>query len=135
MLKKAFIILIASTSLLIGGVLVSHIALATTSAETGITNACNIKGADNNPYCVTQKQDNSNDPLPQTVKKVTTVVATIGGVIAVSFVIYGGFRYVVSSGEPQKVASARNTIIYALVGVLVIVMAQVIIIFVINHLL
>ena len=54
------------------------------------------------------------------------------GVIAVIMVIVGGLKYITSSGDSSNVTSAKNTILYALVGLVVVALAQVIVRFVIN---
>jgi Type IV secretion system pilin len=43
----------------------------------------------------------------------------IAGLVAIAFVIYGGFQYVTSQGEPDKTSRARNTIIDALIGLVI----------------
>lgn len=50
-----------------------------------------------------------------------------GGYVALYFIIWGGFKYITSTGDPQKVTSAKNTIVNAVIG-LVIVLASVAII-------
>lgn len=54
---------------------------------------------------------------------VAGVIALVGGVIAVIMVIIGAVRFVASGDNPQATAAARNTIIYALIGALVAMMA------------
>jgi len=55
------------------------------------------------------------------------------GVIAVIMIIIGGLKYVTSTGDPAKTNSARNTIIYALVGLVVAVVSRLIILFVLDR--
>ncbi len=45
------------------------------------------------------------------------------GAIAVLFLIVGGFRYVVSTGNPDSVEGAKKTILYAILGLVVIMIA------------
>ncbi len=49
------------------------------------------------------------------------------GAMAVLFVIIGAFKYVQSQGDPQETTKARNTIIYALVGLVVAVLSAAIV--------
>lgn len=56
----------------------------------------------------------------------------IVGVASVIMIIVGGFKYVTSSGDSNSVNSAKNTILYALVGLVVVALAQVIVRFVLN---
>lgn len=53
------------------------------------------------------------------------------GVLSVIMLIFGGFRYIVSGGQKEKVTAAKNTILYAIIGLLVAVFAYAIINFVI----
>jgi hypothetical protein len=48
-------------------------------------------------------------------------------------IIVGGLRLVLSGGNPQTVTSARDSIIYALVGIVIAVLAQVIVVFVLDN--
>lgn len=48
---------------------------------------------------------------------------TVAGIVAVAFIVYGGIKYVVSQGDPGKTRSATQTIIYAVVGLIVVLMA------------
>jgi hypothetical protein len=66
--------------------------------------------------------------------RITQLISAIAGVAAVIAMIVGGFMYVLSSGDSAKAATARNTLIYAAVGLVVIVLAQSIISFVVNRL-
>ncbi|MBX4190711.1 pilin [Candidatus Saccharibacteria bacterium] len=54
------------------------------------------------------------------------------GALAFLFLVISGFRYVISSGEPQKVAEVRRQIIYIIVGLILAVSADLIVNFVIK---
>jgi hypothetical protein len=64
------------------------------------------------------------------IAAVVNVLSVIIGVVAVIMVIIGGFRYVTSGGDSTSVAGAKNTIIYAIVGLIVVAIAQIIVRFV-----
>jgi ABC-type Fe3+ transport system permease subunit len=59
----------------------------------------------------------------------TTLTFVIGG-ISVIMIIIGGLRYVLSNGDSKAVGEAKNTILYAVIGVIVAIMAYAIIGFV-----
>lgn len=59
--------------------------------------------------------------------KIVTIISIVVGVISVIFIIYGGFRYITSGGDSGKVGSAKNTLIYAVIGLVVVALAQVIV--------
>lgn len=67
-----------------------------------------------------------------TIQQVTDVLIFIIGAIAVVMVIIGGLRYVTSSGDQAALTSAKNTIVYSLVGVVIAIMAYAIVRFIIN---
>lgn len=54
------------------------------------------------------------------------------GAIAVLVIAYGGFRYVISRGDPREMARAKDIIIYALIGLAVCILAFSIVTFVIR---
>jgi len=51
------------------------------------------------------------------------ILLYIAGLIAVGAVLYGGFRYLVSQGEPDKTKQARETIINGLIGAVITILA------------
>lgn len=66
--------------------------------------------------------------------KATRLVAIVVGIAAVIMIIIGGIQYVVSSGDPTNVTNAKNTVFYAIIGLVVALLAQGIIAFVLNKL-
>lgn len=54
------------------------------------------------------------------------------GALAVIFLIIGGLKYVLSAGEPAKLSSAKQTILYAIVGLIIAITAAAIVNFVIK---
>ena len=64
--------------------------------------------------------------------QITNTVLYIVGIIAVVMLIYGGLRYVMSGGDSKKVTDAKNTILYAIIGLIVSILAFAIVNFVIN---
>lgn len=63
------------------------------------------------------------------VAAVIEIILRLAGVAAVIMILYGGIRYTTSMGNPEAVVSAKNTIIYALVGLLIAIAASLIITF------
>src|SRR5690606_385058 len=68
------------------------------------------------------------------VTKATQLIVFATGAIAVIMVIIGGFKYVVSGGDSNGIQSAKNTILYSLIGLVVAIFAQVIVSFVLARL-
>jgi len=55
------------------------------------------------------------------------------GALAVLIIVIAGLRFILANGDPQSVAKARNTIIYAAVGLALAVSAEIIVTFVLNN--
>jgi len=65
---------------------------------------------------------------------VINIFSSIVGIIAVIMIILAGFRYVTSGGDSGNISSAKNTLIYAIVGLAIAAFAQFIAKFVLNKL-
>ncbi|MBR2726087.1 hypothetical protein IKE87_02365 [Candidatus Saccharibacteria bacterium] len=67
-------------------------------------------------------------------KQVTNVILYIVGIIAVIMLIIGGIKYVISGGDAKKVTDAKNTVLYAIIGLVIAFLAFAIVNFVISTL-
>lgn len=79
--------------------------------------------------------DGSGNPekkLEDTIAKFVNIFSVIVGIVAVIMVIIGGFKYITSGGDAGRVSSAKNTVIYAVVGLIIVALAQFIVQFVIT---
>lgn len=65
---------------------------------------------------------------------ITNVLLFLIGAISVIMLIIGGVRYVLSGGDQAAVTSAKNTILYAVIGIIVAILAYAIVNFVITSL-
>lgn len=68
---------------------------------------------------------------------ITTIINMllyIIGAVSVIMIIYGGFKYVTSGGDSSGVTSAKNTILYAIIGLIVAVLAYIVVNFVLKQL-
>jgi amino acid transporter len=75
---------------------------------------------------------NGTNEINNLVADIINIFSWVVGVVAVIMVIYGGFEYVTSGGDSAKAAKGRTTILYALVGLVIVVLAQVLVKFVLN---
>lgn len=66
--------------------------------------------------------------------KAASLVATLVGIASVIMIIIGGIQYVISAGDPTNVQNAKNTILYAIIGLVVALLARTIILFVLVRL-
>ncbi|MBQ3296836.1 hypothetical protein IJH01_01755 [Candidatus Saccharibacteria bacterium] len=67
-------------------------------------------------------------------KQITNTILYIVGIIAVIVLIIGGIKYLISGGDSKKVTDAKNTVLYAIIGLVVCVLAFAIVNFVISAL-
>jgi len=67
-----------------------------------------------------------------TITSVINIFSVFVGIIAVIMIIVGGYRYITSGGDSTKVTSAKNTLLYAIIGLVIVALAQVIAQFVLN---
>lgn len=72
--------------------------------------------------------------IPLILLAIVDILLRVAGLVAVAFVIYGGVQYVVSQGEADKTAKAKGTIINALVGMVLAILAATIVGFIGNRL-
>lgn len=63
------------------------------------------------------------------LQQILTVVLGIFGAIAVLIIVIAGLKFVTSGGNPQSVSKARSTILYAIIGLIVIIASEAIVAF------
>lgn len=86
--------------------------------------------------CETATKPNG-DPLSgpaSVIARVTDLMAVITGLAAVIAIIIAGIRFITASGDANSINSAKNTILYAIIGLAVVVAARTIIVYVIKRL-
>jgi hypothetical protein len=64
--------------------------------------------------------------------EVINIFSVVVGVVAVIMIIVAGFRYITSGGKQESVTGAKNTILYAVIGLVIVALAQIIVRFVLN---
>lgn len=115
---------------------VGLLAAPSAHAQDGVfEGVCNEPGASNSPAC---QDTTGDDPLTGEdglIVRVINFVSVIGGIIAVVIIMYGGFQYITSGGDTGKTNAARNTILYAVIGLVVIVLAQTVVSFILTRVL
>lgn len=90
---------------------------------------------------VCQDKDSSQDTSDNSIygpngiiTKIANIIAIIAGIAAVIVIIVAGIQYMLSTGDPTKVNNAKNAILYALVGLVVIIVARALVVLVIGKL-
>ena len=77
--------------------------------------------------------ENESDPVPglgtasQVIMRVIEILLAIAGLVAVIFLIVGGFRYITAGGNEETAEGAKKTLINAIIGVVIVILAFVIV--------
>lgn len=100
-----------------GAMLMAGTAFANDAAQNGIDAA---------------QGDLTSNTLGSQVASVTNLLIYIIGIVSVIMLIIGGFRYVLSGGNEKGTQAAKDTILYAIIGVVVALLAYSIMNFVIS---
>lgn len=101
--------------------------------------SCNDGNANGSTVCndKNQTQTTSNNSIygPNgIISKIANIIALIVGVAAVIVIIIAGIQYMLSTGDPTKVNNAKNAILYAIVGLVITVLARTLVVFVVGKL-
>jgi ABC-type Fe3+ transport system permease subunit len=83
-----------------------------------------------NSSCDSLKSSQSS--LSSILGLVLNLLSVIVGLVAVIMIIIGGLKYVTSSGNSERTNEAKNTILYAIIGLVIVAIAQIIVRFVIH---
>lgn len=113
------------TKIILGTLLVATMATAAplmqiSPAFAGFDDGVNSAKTDD----MTSKPLTSQDGL---INEIVNIFLYVVGVVAVVMVVYGGFRYITSGGDSNKLTSAKNTILYAVVGLVIVIFAYAIV--------
>ncbi len=73
------------------------------------------------------------DEVNSIITTIVNILSIVVGAVSVIMIIIGGLRYITSSGDSGHVQAAKNTILYAIVGLIIVIFAQVIVRFVIRR--
>ena len=72
----------------------------------------------------TAGSDCSGNDVLDFIRAIVDIVSIVVGVAAVIMIIVSGFKYITSSGDANRIGSAKNTLVYALIGVAIAALAQ-----------
>ncbi len=84
---------------------------------------------DSNTNCNSGDSSGSLNGILTTALGLLSIVA---GVITVIVIIVGGVKFITSQGDASNVSSAKNTVLYALVGLMIVALSQIMVRFVLN---
>lgn len=110
--------------------LVSSVAVPMTVSASPLSDACDGLKAAGNGGCDANSGGSSFSTI---IKRVISLLSIVVGAVSVIMIIIGGLRYVLSNGDSNSTKGAKDTILYALVGLVVVLFAQVIVRFVLTN--
>ena len=124
-IKRIIITSVASFMLALG--IFPAVALAQPDIQNSTCQGSSLQfGDDFNCSDATESETDVNDLIADVIN----IFSVIVGIVAVIMIIYGGFRYITSGGDSSKVTDSKNTILYAIIGLVIVAFAQFIVKFV-----
>ncbi len=127
MIKK----IITTLAVLISGILPLSIPLSTqaiSSPSSPVNQACSGLKQLTGGTC----SKTSDAGVGGIVKNVINIVSLIVGFVSVLVIMFSGFRFITAGGDQNTVSSARNTLMYAVIGLTIATIAQLIVHIVLN---
>lgn len=98
------------------------------AGNTGLTNAAQSGGYTVNQACVNE----AGGCIPEIVGRLVAALLGLFGALFLVLIIYGGVQYMTAGGDEKKIQSARQTIINAIIGMVVVALSYAIAFYVIN---
>ncbi len=134
-IKKTLLALLAVPLLSFGmgsAVLVTSASAASCQDSVNVDSSNPDKVGTNGPGtgACSVKTGSQNTSFVDTIKLVINIMLFIIGLIAVVMLVIGGIRYATSGGSQEAVKGAKDTILYAIIGIVVAVMAYAVVGFV-----
>lgn len=117
------------STLLVLGILIP-VALPATVSAAPIDDACAGLSVAANGTC---NKAAATASFGSIIRDIINLLSILIGSVSVIMIIIGGFRYVISNGDANAMTGAKNTILYAVVGLIVALAAQSIVQFVFTN--
>lgn len=129
-LQSLFATVGISALLVVPVLAVTSSAVSAQNVSPELCKGINFTSGEDSEDCGEGDADESVRNIVQTIIDVFSIVV---GAVSVIMIIIGGLRYITSSGEPGNVQAAKNTILYAIVGLVIVIFAQTIVRFVVDR--
>jgi hypothetical protein len=127
-MKKALLTL-AATAVLFGSIVAPP---AVSAIDINRYLCIGINMGDTTKCGLDAPADNSENEINQLSQEIVNILSLIVGIISVIMIIIGGLRYITSGGDSNSVTGAKNTILYAIVGLIIVIFAQVFVRFILG---
>lgn len=130
-LRKRLLILGASLFMVLAPV-VAPVAVFAGGAEIEGNLACGTTDLTIDGGDCTSKLTGGTSRINNIITDAINIFSVIVGIVAVVMIIVGGFKYITSGGDSGNISSAKNTIIYAVIGLVIVALAQFLVQFVLD---
>lgn len=129
-MKKRLALFTLMAVTVLAGVVAIHTVPALASAKDEICSG--VGAASGASGCSTPE---GSPTVNSVINTVINIMSAFVGVVAVIMIVFAGFRYITSGGDSSKISGAKNTLIYAIVGLVVAALSQIIVRFVVSRVL
>lgn len=109
------------------------VSAATSSVGGNIQCGVDLNASQVSDSSACKTDSSSGSSINNILKLVINLFSLVVGVISVIMIIIGGLKYILSGGNDTNIAGAKNTILYAIIGLVVVALAQIIVRFVLNR--
>lgn len=128
---KTLILTLASSGLILVP-LAPVTVLAAADIQSNVCQGAELQVLEDPGSCDTSTGE-ATERVNNIIETVINIFSLVVGVVAVIMIIVGGFRYITSGGDSNGVSAAKNTIVYAIIGLIIVAFAQIIVRFVLNR--
>lgn len=121
-------------SIFLCGLLLAVGSVGFASAQDPLDQTCDtVDARTSSATCDARTTDNPLTGPNGLLEKITNIVAIVAGFAAVIMIMVGGFRYITANGDSQSATNARKTVLAAIIGLIIIVAARSLIVFVLRR--
>ncbi len=110
------------------------LAVAIATPVLAVPSFCDSITSNPPPVCNELRSKPAENPVVKTISRGVSVLAIVIGAASVIMIMVGGIRYSLSSGDQARIKSAKDTILYSVIGIFVAASAQLIVVFILNRL-
>jgi hypothetical protein len=97
-----------------------------------IGESCQGEAADSE-VCKSATEENPISGRRGAILRIANILSILGGVAAVVMIVVSGIKIILSGGDANRVKSGRETLIYAFIGLIVILLSRSLIVFIVNR--
>jgi len=134
-MKRLFLTLLAGFFVLAPAVVGGGLASAN-NTFIPVCNSGSVRGTDASSLDVCKDvnaQGTNSNPIIKILRVAIYIVSFIAGAAAIILIMISAIRFITAGGEAAKVAQARGALTYALVGIAVTALAQIIVVFILKN--